>query len=439
MSSSKFSSSCVICTNVGCRGATNCGVYQTLNRRKLQLLKRVEEDSGLHLHFLDLSNLRLKSLPRDYFLGIGDLESFHLDLSGNDFTELPWWTFQHLQRCVKLDLHNCSRLTRVYEGLFAIQHALRGTLNLSNCPRLDLVWIDRLLLESTSWKHVNLSGCGIRKLHPKAFSRMDQLDDLDLSNNRLRSFALRSAKPRPTMWRLDLSKNPIMYVDAVVEDLQLDSCGLNTLEGLFSPAVKQHLEMLGATNNHLTEITAQEMAGFEALTVLGLSNNKIARVEEGAFTQGCPVLEDLYLNDNKLTEIPANFFKFQFIGSVLLQNNRLAMIHPKAFDSTAAHSVEINLKNNPQLALAPPPSLQSTSLNGGAQAIAALFGLHDSGAALEQYLEQLFEAQHILEMAKKQSIFEAFHEELMMRVLEPVRMERFVETHGMEAFMDVYA
>ena len=137
---------------------------------------------------------------------------------------------------------------------------------------------------------------------------------------------------------------------------------------------------------------------------------------------------------------PANFFKFLSISCLLLENNLLFTIQPNAFDFTAAHSVEINLNKNPHLALKPPASIRFTSLNGDAQAGQdALDGLFDSRTALEQYLEQLFEAQRLLTLAKKQSIFEAFHEELIMRVLEPARMERFVETHGMEAFMEVYA
>ena len=402
-------------------------------------MKEVEEEDNC-LHFLDLSNLHLKSLPRDYFLGIGNLESFHINLSGNDFLDLPWWTFQHLERCIKLDLHNNSRLSEVCDALNQIRHVLRGSLNLSNCPSLNWLCLDHLLVESTSWKTIDLSGCGIRKLSPKVFSRMNQLDDLDLSNNRLKSFVLRSVKPRPTMWRVDLSQNPIKYVDAAVEDLQLESCGLNTLDGLFSPALKQTIELLGLTNNHLTEITCHQMAGFENLTTLGLSKNKIRRVEEGAFTQGCPVLEDLYLNDNRLTEIPANFFSFQFMSTLLLQNNDIYTVHPEAFDLTDAHSFEINLRNNPHLALAPPPSLNVPSLGEeGEEEFDAFEDIIDAQTALAQYLEQLFEAQQSLALATKHSIFEAFHEELMMRVLEPARMERFVETHGMEAFMEVYA
>lgn len=427
--SSSFSSSCSICSNVACRGGWNCGVLQILNRRKLQLLKKVEEGLELHplcFHFLDLSNLHLKSLPRDYFLGIGNLDSFHLDLSGNDFETLPWWTFQHLERCVDLDLHNNARLSSVYDGLYSICRALRGSLNLSKCSRLDALNLDLLLGKSTSWRSIDLSSCGLRTLRSNAFSRMDRLDDLDLSNNRLRSVVLRIAQSRPTMWRVNLSENPIRYVDAQVENLQLDSCGLNSLEGLFSPAVKRSVELLGLTNNHLTQITCSDLTGFEVLTTLGLSNNKICRVEEGAFTQGCPVLEDLYLNDNRLTEIPANFFHFRFVSNVLLQNNDLYIIDPNAFTFTSKLriiSIELDVQGNPHLALAPPPNFYDVY----------------SRDAISQYLGQLFEAQRLLTLAKKQSIFGAFHEELMMRVLEPARMERFVETHGMEAFMEVYA
>ncbi|NDE60757.1 MAG: hypothetical protein EB038_00770 [Cyclobacteriaceae bacterium] len=85
---------------------------------------------------------------------------------------------------------------------------LRLRLNLANCTALaatasDRIRLDRLLEMKAKWREIDLSGCGLSQLPPKAFEKMPNLCDLDLSNNRLKEFRL---KHNP-FWRLDLSEN----------------------------------------------------------------------------------------------------------------------------------------------------------------------------------------------------------------------------------------
>jgi Leucine-rich repeat (LRR) protein len=416
------SNNCAICTHLDCRGGTGCRTLRTLYKRKITILDDIEKFGGLLIaSSLDLSNLHLKTLPRDFFIGLSNIIII-LDLSGNDFVDLPWWTFQHIQYLDGLNLANNTRLADVYSALAELNDVWCLRLNLANCTALaatasDCIRLDRLLEMKTKWREIDLSGCGLTQLPPKAFEKMPNLYDLDLSNNRLKEFRLK----HDPFWRLDLSKNPIRYVDCAVEDLQLDNCGINSLEGLFSPITRQHLGMLGLSHNHLTILKAADFVDFPELSVLGLASNKIRDIEENVFT-GVPQLSDVYLNDNLISYIPEGFFRAYSYSSVNLSQNRLAYIHPLAFQDSPHHAgFTLKLADNPNLAFQPTDQ-----------------DFDSFSDCLNRCLEPLFAAQKLMLAAQKQSRLFGFHEEFMMKLMAPERMERLMAEHGMEAVLESF-
>ena len=380
---------CEICADVTCQGEWNCGVRQILNNRKIELLKLSEDNLFVSL---DLSNLCLKSLPPDYFLGIETI------------VNLPWWTFQYLAECDRLVLADNPKLERVSEALYLIKNV--RSIQLSNCTRL--ADIDVLSTFKTSWVSIDLNGCNIHTVDVHAFENMPHLACLDLSNNHLITFTLHRAK---ALWGIDLSRNPVRYVDAVVIDLQLENCELTTLTGLLSPRARGMINILGLTYNNLSSLSCVDMKGLNNLTTLGLSNNKIRDLEAGTFTS-CFNLDSLDLSHNQLTYLPENLFTTSYMCHLHLQNNNISYIHPLAFDTTDTHIVFTNLSNNPALALAETPPE------------------HVCKGSFLDYLNRLYEAQEEYDAA--------FHEELMITLMAPERIKRFIETHGMDKFTDLY-
>jgi hypothetical protein len=268
-----------------------------------------------------------------------------------------------------------------------------------------------------TWREIDLSGCGLTQLPSKAFEKMPNLDDLDLSNNRLKEFRLK----HDPFWRLDLGENPIRYVDCAVEDLQLDNCGINSLEGLFSSTTRQHLEMVGLTNNHLSTLKASDFMDFPELSVLGLASNKIRDIEENVFA-GAPQLGNVYLNDNLISYLPEGFFRAYSYSSVNLSQNRLAYIHPRAFQDSPHHAgFTLQFADNPNLAFQPTDQ-----------------DFDSFSDCFNHYLEPLFAAQELMLAAQKQSRLFGFHEEFMMKLMAPERMERLMAEHGMEAVLEAF-
>ena len=85
---------------------------------------------------------------------------------------------------------------------------------------------------------------------------------------------------------------------------------------LCSPQIRQSLQILHLSNNKIRELPLQ-LNNFKSLKVLNLENNKIRslllRVSEGSnLDHACPIgglenIEELYLNNNRLKDLPTVF------------------------------------------------------------------------------------------------------------------------------------
>ena len=119
-------------------------------------------------------------------------------------------------------------------------------------------------------------------------------------------------------------------------------------------------------------------AGLTRLAELDLKNNHLTMLQEGLFATQ-PHFFNVYLNGNK----------------------RLFYIEPRCF----ANHVNLDATEGTTLAL--------------------------QGSGYE-FLRDLLEAQTELEAAIKKSRFTAFHEDLMMAVFHPDRIEKLITAHGLE-------
>lgn len=429
------SNNCVICSFVDCCGGNSCRTLQRLYTRKIAALAQTEDEFASWVNpKIDLSNLHVKSLPQNYFVGLERLHT--IDLSSNDFVELPWWTFEHIQELKHLRLANNDRLQFVSSGLSTLAHIRKLDLDLSNCPLLtnpqhyrECYWetLEQILISKTFWSGVNLSGCGLKYLPRKAFRFMSNLEEINLSNNKLKEYRVQIKGAALSSVNVILSGNPIRYVDCVAETLVLDGCGLNSITALLSLETKANLQALRLENNHISSIKASDFPAkeFSSLTTLGLSNNKIRQIEENVLSK-LPCLTSLYLDNNQISYVPEGLFNISVNSRwhwVSLSNNQISYIHPNAFQ-TRSHpngisEILLEIDHNPGIAF------RSTECEFPTF---AEFQTH--------YLEPLFVAQDMLETVQKQSRLAAFHEEFIMKLMAPERMERLIATHGMEAVLD---
>jgi Leucine-rich repeat (LRR) protein len=344
--------------------------------------------------------------------------------------ELPWWTFEHIQELKRLRLSNNERLQIVSGALNKLARIDFIELDLSHCPLLAATprsWLslERLLISKTRWSGISMSGCGLKDLSPLSFRLMNNLVQIDLSDNKLKEFRVSRNGTVSYLIKVNLSGNPIRYVDCVTKTLVLEECGLNSIRALLSRETKTYLEALRIENNHLTSINADDFPAmdFPELSTLGLSNNKIRHIGENVLSV-FPCLRHLYLNNNQISYIPKGFFtittRWHWISLI---NNKISYIHPNAFQTSCdPHNITeilLEIDMNPNLAF------QSTECEF------STFAKFQT-----QFLEPLFVAQDMLEMSQKQSKFTAFHEEFMMKLMAPARLERLFATYGMETVLD---
>ncbi|OXU20991.1 hypothetical protein TSAR_016495 [Trichomalopsis sarcophagae] len=193
---------------------------ETLNERMLEGIFRLEK--------FDLTDNRLSSLPESILDAsrVRSLES--INLSGNRFAEIPIralerqtahlsdlrisrnrlseiFTQDVINKVKLLDISENSLSEKAVAGLLNEAKVLR-TLNVANCG------ISRLTkLEAPFLRHLNLSNNQLESIEQHALERTTMLEELLVSNNRLKSFNTISSAfaSLATLKQVDVSGNDI--------------------------------------------------------------------------------------------------------------------------------------------------------------------------------------------------------------------------------------
>nr|CAH7745506.1 unnamed protein product [Callosobruchus chinensis] len=170
-----------------------------------------------------------------------------------------------------------------------------------------------------------LSNNKIRKLNPKSFSHLDRLTSLDLSSNDLQTLPAYTFETLDNLERLDLTMNHINQIQR------------NALNGL------ENLKELSLTNNSLEEFSADEFNRLINLEICLVDSNNIKLIR-GAIN--LPKLKFFDLKDNRLTHIDSNTFeKCSELQSLDLSNNKLNDITERPFIGLK-NLRHLNLYNN---------------------------------------------------------------------------------------------
>ncbi|KAI5630432.1 toll-like receptor 3 precursor [Silurus asotus] len=296
-------------------------------------LKTIPQDLPEDIRILDVSHNRLVELIPQSLTRYRDLEQF--DGSYNSLKLLPAALCQVVPALWRLTLrHNEVRLLQ----------------NLRNCTHLT---------------HLDLSDNRLR-LEGEPFSGTENLTWLDISRNKLTSARLGSRPQLPSLKTLLLSGNdiadlkkgdlnflsesssfqtlslsflPLKKVEhgcfkpvAGLQDLVLDGCKLNPtfISSLCEELSDTSLRNLSIQNTQQVMLTNITFKGLRKtnLTILDLSNNKLARIKDGSF-QWFPMLEYLSLEQNIIKQLT----KGTFLGLKSLRKLNLQMALVKSHTS----------------------------------------------------------------------------------------------------------
>ncbi|XP_063545545.1 leucine-rich repeat neuronal protein 1-like [Cydia strobilella] len=199
------------------------------------------------LTFLSLANNDIHSLPKDLFFTTGELT--HLDLSGNPLAYIDTITL--------------------------------GTIS-----------------DVTKLRNLSLSSCDLETLPEGIFRRLRRLQGLDLSGNRFTTVPA-TINEASNLQVLFLDKNPFETIN--------DNTPFKTLIKLRELYIRRC--------SKLKSITAGALGGLESLSILHISYNPRLSTLEPKFlvwedddeVEKQPLIKELYLNNNNITEISAYY------------------------------------------------------------------------------------------------------------------------------------
>ncbi|XP_049727415.1 toll-like receptor 13 [Elephas maximus indicus] len=262
-----------------------------------------------------------------------------LNLSGT-LVNLEALPAKHLQNLREMDLSNQEFRSR-HLNLNTVCHLLRnlpiletlvfqkngadaeGIKYLSNCTRLlsldlgknnDLVYLNDSEFDAMpSLQRMNLNKCQLSFVSNRTWSARQNLEALDLSYNKFKSFPDFAFSPLWCLQSLFLSRNPITELDNMafyglysLKELNLGGCWIVTIDK-YSLAPFPNLESLHLRNNNIRYLKHKTFQFLKKLKVLILSCNHLEAIEKSAFS-GLTNLYKLDLAYNILSGFYADIF-----------------------------------------------------------------------------------------------------------------------------------
>lgn len=183
-----------------------------------------------------------------------------------------------------------------------------------------------------SVEFTNISSIGV-----DALQGLPNLQELHLSNNKLRTLPSGLFQDLPKLHTLDLTGNfledlpvEIFGKATSLKQLALSGNRLSTLRPLWFQDL-QHLDFLDLSNNQLNDVPHSCFSKLENLTTLQLSQNSL-RTLSPQMLDGLPKLEKLDLEGNQLQSIDNNTFQaVSHLKFIFLQNNSLTNLPAGTF------------------------------------------------------------------------------------------------------------
>ncbi|XP_053315151.1 toll-like receptor 3 isoform X2 [Spea bombifrons] len=333
-------------------------------------LIEIENDSFVYLSHLQNLNLeynQVSQLNPNTFRGLTEVKTLNLKKfftskvtsKVSKINDLSFHWLKNLEY-LNMDGNKISSLTeKTFSGLTSLK-----TLSMTECSA-NLQTITNATFSSLSMSPLltlNLSKTGIAILEYGAFSSLGSLQFLDLGLNRIDQdiighefLGLHSIELIYLSYnnRLTLTSNSFNLVPSL-KKLNLRKTKLTFRDLELSPfRVLENLTLLDISNNNIANIQENIFEGLSNLRILNLQHNNLARLWKKAnpggpfmFLKGLHNLEILNLLSNGFDEIPASAFqglsKLRILG---MGENNVCILPPSIFEDQLS-LYELDLHKN---------------------------------------------------------------------------------------------
>ncbi|XP_030759456.1 protein artichoke [Sitophilus oryzae] len=275
--------------------------YNQLENIAKSAFTRLASTRELILHHNNISSLFI--LP---------ISTSHLDLSHNNFEELPSKLWPSMNSLLNLDLSFNNLGDSLEPGSFMNLLTLQR-LNLSYNGMTQPPWA--AISEMTSLQYLYMQGNNLTKLNRNAFGKMPVMFELDLSDNSIDNVTAKAFEGLLQLIKLKLSRNDITAIPngafqglVALTDLDLSGNRLvkldNKTNGVFEECLS--LERLNLSHNKITFITRKMFPSNPyypyKLNVIDLSYNSIPVITHD-LTFGTGKLEVLNMSHNAIADI----------------------------------------------------------------------------------------------------------------------------------------
>nr|AHB18361.1 toll-like receptor 3 [Andrias davidianus] len=317
-----------------------------------------------HLEYLSLEDNRIVQLTPQTFSGLSNVKFLNLrkSLGVSKHSQIHDFSFQQLKHLENLimDDNSFPGITKnMFTGLISLKY-----LSLCNCA-IQLKTITNttfVSLADSSLISLNLTKSGISKLQSEAFSSLRHLQVLEVGHNNidqeLTGDELKGLDNIEVIYlsynkHLTLTSDSFRFVPSL-KRLLMRRTTLSKLDLSPSPFHSlQNLTVLDVSNNNIANINEDIFDGLQKLSILNLEHNNLARLWKSA-NPGGPVmflkclrsLQILRLGFNGLDEIPVEALKgLSQLKQLEMQSNMLNLLKPSLFDDEVSLSL-LNLQKN---------------------------------------------------------------------------------------------
>ncbi|CBY23535.1 unnamed protein product [Oikopleura dioica] len=162
-------------------------------------------------------------------------------------------------------------------------------------------------------KYVYLSNNSIEQIEDLNRHSFPELEELDLSNNKLKWLPMGMLRRMSMLQRLDLSFNSLVSISTIriPSSLSFASFQGNSIDNIPKRGFldnARNLDILDISLNKIETIRSKAFSGATNLQKLDLSSNIIVNLQNHAFSE-LSYCRDLSLRDNLINDIMPNVFK----------------------------------------------------------------------------------------------------------------------------------
>ena len=286
-------------------------------------------DKFTALETLDLSSIDITYIyPRNFNENLKTLK--YLYLNNNKIENLDNNLFEKLVNLKKLHLNN-NQIENLNPNLFKNLKNLEVLhLNYNKIKNLNENFFEKLV----NLKELHLNNNLIENLNEKIFENLYNLKELRLNNNQIKNLNPNLFKNLKNLEVLDLNNN-------LIENLN---------EKLFEKL--ENLKELHLDYNQIEKLDKNVFKNLSKLKILKLNNNIIKNLDEKLFEfkeikSGLVYLNELYLNNNNIEELPKNLFNksLRDLKILHLNNNNIKNLVKDLFINLVNLDI-LDLSNN---------------------------------------------------------------------------------------------